>query len=133
MKRKSPESKTNEQFNQVMDILCLSLNQVVIIVYFNLLLWYFWRRGLNYMDLTSRCDFLIYENVEIRIENIFVLIFLNCALVLALIIKKKEPSKIVWTLEAYNPLFQIYYIILLHFVCDNVLQTYFQLYYLKKT
>ena len=82
------------------------------------------------MDLTSRCDGLIYDYVEIRIENIFVLMVLNVALVLALIIKKKIPLKIVWTLESYNLLFQIYYVILLHFVCDNVLQTYFNLYYL---
>ena len=133
MKRKLPESKTNEQCNIIMDILCLSLNQVVIVVYLQLLLWSCWRRGLNYMDLTSRCDGLIYDYVEIRIENIFVLMVLNFTLVLALIIKKKEPLKIVWTLESYNPLFQIYYIILLHFVCDNVLQTYYGLYYLKKT
>ena len=133
LKRKTTESKSSEQHNQVMEILCVSLNQVHIIVYLQLLLWYFWRRGLNYMDLTSRSDGLIYDYVEIRIENMFVLMFLNFALVLAFFIKKKEPLKIVSTRESYSLLFQIYYIILLHFVCDFELQTYYNLYYLKKT
>jgi len=131
IKTSNEESKDQEE-NQVTELLSLSLNQVLIIIYLHLLFWYCWRRCLADLVLKSDCGFLIYDYVEIRLSNILVLFLLNLTLVFGLILRKKDSLKLTWTLESYSSLFQIYYILLLHFILDNSLQYYFQFYYLIK-
>ena len=121
----------NQEENEVKEMMRTALNQIVIIVYLHLCVMYIWRRCLYFSVITTTCDFLIAEYVEIRLENIFLLAFFNFLLALAVMIRKKDTLKPIRSLAASKYIFQIYYMILLHYVFDDCISFYFQFYYLK--
>ena len=126
-KRKQEEPNAHEK--KVTELLSVSLNEVMIIVYLQFLLLFAMRKCINYYVLAEKCDFSIPENIQIRCENVFVLMILNSLIVMALAVRERDPLKLVWSLESYSALFQVYYIILLHSAVDFTLQFYLQVFY----
>ena len=128
---KKKEDDLNNHEKKVIELLSLSLNEVIIIIYFQILLLFGFRRCLNLWLLVIKCDFSIPDYIEIMWENVVILMVLNSFLVVGLAIRKNNPLKLMWSLESYSSLFQIYYIVILHFAVDFNLQFYIYCFYLK--
>ena len=108
-----------------------SLFEMNITIYINLILWYWKKRCLTKYILVETCDFQIFNFVQIRLENIFVLFGFNLALIVGFFFHKKE-YKLVWIEEPYGFFFQIYYNIMIHIVVDLNLQFFIGFFYLDK-
>ena len=50
-------------------------------------------------------------------------------MIIGLAIREKEGFKLIWIQESYEPLFQIYYRVLLHVIMDHNLQFFCYLFY----
>ena len=117
---------------KVKEIFSVSLNEILIIVYLQLILMLSFRKFLVKLFFETSCDFEIRKDIEIRLENIFIMFLMNLCLAVCLIKRKNNPLKLVWNMESYGAFFKIYYIMMLHFIVDFNLQYYLYVYNLKK-
>ena len=132
-KRKYTENlNTNVEEMTVKEIFSVSLNEIMIIVYLQLILMFSFRRLLASSILQINCYLEMRKDIEIKIENIFIALVLNLCLMISLITRKDNPLKLVWNMESYGAFFKIYYIMLLHFVVDLDMQYFLYFYYLQK-
>ena len=130
--KKAPlPSQSNEQEKYVREILKSSLSLVLLMIGVHLILWFSFRKTIDYWVIVENCEFSLKDFVEIRIENILILSSAYFLLYLGLTSRKNDPLKLDWELEFSSFFFNLYYNIILHFIVDNVLQYYFSFYYLK--
>ena len=131
---KIKEQKLDEQDKNITKILIISLNQIIIIIYLHLMLWYWQNRCLYDFLLAKSCDFLMVDYVVIRLENIFILLLFTVALAIWLEIRKKKQSSLLSNKADHSDdsLWQIYHNILFHFVVDHNLQYFMYYFYYNK-
>ena len=77
MQEKHYQNEGEEKYLQ--EILRISANDVMIIIYCHLILWYFFEINLN--DAIETCRFTIYDFMKINIENIFSMCIFNFIMV----------------------------------------------------
>ena len=108
-KKEPPKLNQQEQF--VKEILSMSLNHVLLIIFHQLIIWFSFRKCMDRFSLVRNCDFQLKEFVELRIENILLLFIFVFLVAVALATKKIEPLRLEWELESYR--FLLRYIIML--------------------
>ena len=135
--KKKITEKTIQDENEmkVKQILSFSLNEILIIFYMRAILFLWNSNVLSFGGpIKTTCSFLVVEttSMNVRKENIILMLFLNLCLTLKFYTVKNNPFKIVWNSENYGPLFQIYFIMLYSFILDINIQGYFYIYSLEK-
>ena len=124
MKKNHP--KLDKRIKYLQGILRISLNDVLIIIFTNLLL-KFWLE-MNLDDPLKNCKFILLDNAKLKGKNL-ILLFLSNLIMLSIILKrKKQFLKVFMEREYHSIMFQIYSLILLHFLIDVQMQYYFEFY-----
>ena len=133
LKKQLPIKIMREEAVKVKNIISYSVKEVIIIVQLQVFLtWCFKRFLCSYSHGSKNCQFEMFDEIYISIENIFILFSFIMLLMFALIARKNHSSKINWNTQYFSVYFYLYFIILQHFLCDFNSQFYFYLYKLTK-
>ena len=126
LRKNHHKTKNIEKYLQ--KILCISLNDVLIIICSHMVLWYGFEINLN--DAIEPCRFTIFDYMKMKIENLILIFIFNFVMLSIILTKKPNICQFFIEREYYSIIFQIYDIILLHYVFDSQLQYYFESYHL---
>ena len=120
---------------KVKNIISHSVKEILIIVFLQGFMMACFKKvlvGGYYSYITKNCKLEIVDWIDVKLENVFVLLTFLILLMIALILRKGTTTLPDWNIKHSSILFNIYLIILQHFLCDFNAQFYLHLYYLKK-